>query len=81
MGAEDDNHCKTYNHCANYCERQDGLITQVCRRRTAQAPHVPLGKYDSSVGVSNLDCVKGRLNTKVLGYEQVHLVFFVLYDL
>ena len=80
MGAEDDNHCKTYNHCATYCERRDGLITQVCRRRTAQAPHVPLGNLDSSAGVSDLDCAKVRLNLKVLGCIKVHFVFFVHYD-
>ena len=73
MGAED-------NHCATHCERQDGLITQVCRRRTAQAPHVPLGNHDSSAGVSNLDCAKVRLNMKVLDCEQVHLVFTIHYD-
>ena len=61
MGAEDDNNCKTYNHCANYCERRDGLITQECRRRTAPAPHLPLGNHDSSAGVSDLDCAKVRL--------------------
>ena len=78
MEAEDNN-CETYNHCANYCERRDGLITQESRRRTAPAPHVPLGNHDSSAGVSNLDCAKARLNMTVLGCEQVHLVFFVLY--
>ena len=80
MGAEDDDHCNTYNHCANYCERRDWLITQVCRRRTAQAPHVPLGNHDSSAGVSNLDCAKVRLNLKVPGYIKVHLVCFVQCD-
>ena len=41
----EDNHCETYNHCANYCERRDGLITQEYRRRTASAPYVPLGNH------------------------------------
>ena len=46
MEAEDE-------HCANYCERRDGLITQECRRRTASAPYVPLGNQHSIAGVSN----------------------------
>ena len=54
------NQRKTCNHCANYCERRDKLITQECRRRTAPAPHVPLGNQDSSTGVSNPDYVKVR---------------------
>ena len=72
MGAED-------NHCATHCERQDGLITQVCRRRTAQAPHVPLGNHDSRTGVSYLYHAKVRLLVKVLCCIKVHLVFFVHY--
>ena len=58
MEAEDD-------HCANFCERRNGLITQECRRRTAQAPHVPLGNHDSSAGVSYLDHAKVSLLVNV----------------
>ena len=57
----EDNHCETYNHCTNYCERRDGLITQESRRRTAPAPHVFLANHESIVGVSDLDCAKVRL--------------------
>ena len=80
MGAEDNNHCKTYSHCATYYERRDGLITQVSRRRTAQAPHVPLGNHNSNTGSSDLDCAKVRFNMKVLDCEQAHFVFNFHYD-
>ena len=54
------NQRKTCEHCASYCEQQNGLITQECRRRTAPAPHVSLGNQDNSTGVSDLDYVKVR---------------------
>ena len=79
MGAED-NHCKTYNHCATQCERRDGLITQECRRRTAQAPYVPLGNHDSRTGVSYMYHAKVHLLVKILHCLKVHRTFSVHYD-
>ena len=46
------NQRKTCNHSANYCQQQNELITQECRRRTASAPYVPVGNQHSIAGVS-----------------------------